>query len=294
MSVHHCRHVKEDGAYCQGAPLRGREYCRFHLRALGHRMRMARAQARRQPHVLVLPLLEDINAVQVARMQVLDALAAGLIEDRRAGLLLYGLQQASSDLRSATAAPTLGVHDESSTAERAEDYPGFEEEFDLPQDLDLTKPPEVVFPLAAATAVKVEPAPFRSKPFDRDEISPEDVELEDIFRTQGPDAYQRREKEMTRQAMKEVMQRKREIQRARYVVEAARRNEERMFGTPEERARNAAEIKRELAEVAAQRRAEREAAADATQKGEPDKKPAATATADAADAVSPPQKKSGA
>ena len=75
--------------------------------------------------------------------------------------------------------------------------------------------------------------------------------------------------------MNEVMERKRAIQRARYVVEAARRNEERMFGTPEERARNAAEIKRELAEVAAQRRAELEAAADATQKGEPDKKPAA-------------------
>ena len=280
MSVQHCRHIKEDGAYCQGAPLRGREYCRFHLRALGRRMRMARAQARREPHHLVLPILEDLNAVQVARMQVLDALAAGLIENKRAGLLLYGLQQASKDLRSATAAPTLGVYDESDTAERAEDYPGFEEEFDLPQDLDLTKPPEVVFPAAAAPALKVEPSPYRSKPFDRDEISPEDVELEEIFRTQGAEAYQRRDKELTRQAMNEVHERKRAIQRARYVVEAARRNEERLFGTPEERARNAAEIQRELAEVAAQRRAELEAAVAAAQKGEPDKKPAATEAAD--------------
>ena len=314
MPIQHCRHVKEDGVYCQGAPLRGREYCRFHLRALGHRMRMARAQARRQPHVLLLPLLEDLNAVQVARMQVLDALAAGLIEDRRAGLLLYGLQQASSDLRSATAAPTLGVYDESDTSERAEDYPGFEEEFDLPQDLDLAKPPEVLFPAAAAPALKVEPAPYRSKPFRWDEIGPEDVELEDIFRTQGPDAYQRREKEFTRQAMNEVQEHKRAIQRARYVVEAARRNEERMLGTPEERARNAAEIKRELAEVAAKRRAELEAAvaAAATQPqeaetaaltgdaaaapalgAEVDKKPAATEPADATDALNEPQKKSG-
>ena len=315
MSVQHCRHVKEDGAYCQGAPLRGREYCRFHLRALGRRMRIARAQARREPYRLLLPILEDLNAVQVARMQVLDALAAGLIEDRRAGLLLYGLQQASSDLRSATAAPTLGVYDESDTAERAEDYPGFEEEFDLPKDLDLAKPPEVVFPPAAATAVKVEPSPYRSKPFRWDEIGPEDVELEEIFRTQGPEAYQRREKEFTRQAMKEVMEHKQAIQRARYVVEAARRNEERLLGTPEERARNAAEIKRELAEVAAQRRAELEAAVAAmaakksqeaetaaltgdvavapAQGAEVDKKPAATATDDAGDAMSQPQKKSG-
>ena len=217
-------------------------------------------------------------------MQVLDALAAGLIEDKRAGLLLYGLQQASSDLRSATAAPTLGVYDESDTAERAEDYPGFEEEFDLPKDLDLTKPPEVAFPPAAATAVKVEPSPYRSKPFRWDEISPEDVELEEIFNTQGPDAYQRREKEFTRQAMKEVMEHKRAIERARYVVEAARRNEERLLGTPEERARNAAEIQRELAEVAAQRRAELEAAAAAAAT-QPQEAETATPTGDAAAAA---------
>ncbi len=206
------------------------------------------------------------------------------------------------------------MYNESNTVERAEDYPGFEEEFDLPKDLDLAKPPEVVFPPAAATAVKVEPSPYRSKPFRWDAIGPEDVELEDILRTQGPDAYQRREKEFTRQAMNEVQEHKRAIQRARYVVEAARRNEEQMFGTPEERARNAAEIKRELAEVAAQRRAELEAAAAAAatkpqeaetaaltgeappaaaQKAEVDKKPAATEPADAADAMSEVQKKSG-
>src|SRR5271166_1525587 len=163
MSVNHCRHIKEDGVFCQGPPLHGREYCHFHLRALGRRMRMARERARREPHVLILPLLEDMNAVQVARMQVLDALAAGLLEERRAGLLLYGLQQASTDLRSLTAAPTLGVYDESDTAKRVEEYPGFEEEFDLPKDLDLATPPEVAFPAAAATATAagVEPSPYR-------------------------------------------------------------------------------------------------------------------------------------
>src|SRR5271165_3189513 len=163
MSVNHCRHIKEDGVFCQGPPLHGREYCHFHLQALGRRMRMARERARREPHVLILPLLEDMNALQVARMQVLDALAAGQLEERRAGLLLYGLQQASTDLRSQTAAPSLGVYDASDTAERATECPGFEEEFDLPKDLDLATPPEVAFPAAAAPAVKVEPSPYRSK-----------------------------------------------------------------------------------------------------------------------------------
>jgi len=260
MPINHCHHIKVDGVFCQTPALHGRDYCHFHLRALGRRMRMARERARREPHVLVLPLLEDMNAVQVARMQVLDALASGLLEERRAGLLLYGLQQASTDLRSLTAAPTLGVYDASDTAKRAEEYPGFEEEFDLPKDLDLATPPEVAFPAAAAPAVKVEPSPYR-RPIHP--VGPEDIELEEIFRTQGPEAHQRREKELTRQAMKEVLERKRVVERARYVVEAARRNHERMFGTPEEQARNAAEIEKERAEAAAQRRAELEAAAAA-------------------------------
>jgi hypothetical protein len=102
MSVHHCRHIKEDGAYCQGAPLRGREYCRFHLRALGQRMRMARAQARREPYHFVLPILEDLNAVQVARMHALDALAAGLITDKRAGLLSCFCNEIGSEWRFCT------------------------------------------------------------------------------------------------------------------------------------------------------------------------------------------------
>src|SRR6516162_9861537 len=127
MSVRYCQHTKVDGAFCQAPPLNGRPYCRFHLEALGRRMRMARARARREPYHLVLPILEDLNAVQVARMQVMDALAAGQLDEKRAGLLLYGLQGIAGDLRSA-APPRLGVYDPAiDTAPRAADYPNFEE-----------------------------------------------------------------------------------------------------------------------------------------------------------------------
>src|SRR5208337_4756857 len=124
MNSNHCRHIKEDGFFCQGAPLRGREYCRFHLRALGRRIRMARERARREPHRLVLPILEDMNAVHVALMQVLDAVAADQLDDKRAGLLLYGLQQASTNLRSLTAAPCLVVPADEQREGRAEEDPG--------------------------------------------------------------------------------------------------------------------------------------------------------------------------
>ena len=296
MTSKHCRHRKEDGFYCQAPALHGRDYCRHHLRSLGRRLRMARAVAQREPYRLVLPILEDLNAVQVARMHVLDALVAGLLDRKLGGLLLYGLQQASSDLRAIKAAPCLAVPEgQEGAGIRAEDYPEFEEEFGLPPDVDLSKPPEVVFPPAAsslAVAAEDQPSPYRSKPFRHDEIAPEDVELEDIYRTQGEETYRERELELTRQAMKEVQQRKREIKRAQYVVEAARRNDERMFGTPEERARNAAEIKRELAEAKAQHRAELEAEAAAAQaaKKSPERAPGGDAAKAANLATVPPAK----
>ena len=225
MPINHCRHIKADGFFCQGPPLHGREYCYFHLQALGRRMRMAMEMARRQPHRLVLPLLEDMNAVQVARMQVLDALASGVLEERRGALLLYGLQQASTDLRSLTAAPRLVVPaDESSAEGRVQEYPGFEEEFGLPKDLDLAKPPEVAFPAAAATAtaVKLEPSAYRSNPWHQ--VNREDIELEEILLTQGEQAYQKRSNELTIKNQKQIERERRQVAEARHVLEAARRN----------------------------------------------------------------------
>jgi len=292
MSSKTCHHVKVDGANCQLPPLTGRNYCHFHLESLGRRMRMARARARRQPFLLVLPILEDINSVHVARMQVLDALASGQIDQKRAGSLLYGLQGASTDLRSAKP-PRLGVYDPAiDTAPRATEHPGFEQKHDLPPGLDLSQPPEVVFPPAAEPAItQAWPSPYRSKPFEHDYISPEDVELEEIFKTEGEDAYRRREHELNQQAMTQVMARKREIQRARYVVEAARRNEERILGTPEERARDKAEIEKERAQAAAHFKAQREAEATAAA-GEAAKKPPATVS-DTTDSATAQEKKSG-
>ena len=283
MSVHICQHVKVDGTLCQVPPLNGRHYCHFHLEALGRRMRMAHARARRETYHLVLPILEDLNSVLVARQQVMDALGAGLIPHKVAGQLLFGLAGMASDLRSA-APPRLGVYDPAvDTAPRATEATDFEERHGLPRDIDWSGPPEVVFAAEAAEAAAGEPgpSPYRSKPFEHDYIAPEDVELEEIFKTQGPEAHQRRVRELNQTAIAQVMARKREIQRARYVVEAARRNEERLLGTPAERARNKAEVEKMKAEAAAYFKAQREA--EATAAGEAGKKPAVAASGEEAD-----------
>jgi hypothetical protein len=48
---------------------------------------------------LDLPPLEDTASIQLALMDVLQALAANQLEPKRAGLLLYGLQVASANVQ---------------------------------------------------------------------------------------------------------------------------------------------------------------------------------------------------
>lgn len=56
---------------------------------------------------LQLPAAEDSAAIQLALIEVLQALAGGQIKNRRAGLLLYGLQVASAN------AKNVSVHSDS-------------------------------------------------------------------------------------------------------------------------------------------------------------------------------------
>jgi hypothetical protein len=65
-----CRHVKEDGVFCGRPALRERLYCYQHLRLRGQQMRMARARAQRLSCPLMLPALDDLEAVKAALTQV--------------------------------------------------------------------------------------------------------------------------------------------------------------------------------------------------------------------------------
>ena len=238
MPTKHCHHVKVDGACCQLPPLTGRNYCQFHLENLGRRMRMARARARRQPYLLVLPILEDLNSVEVARQHVMDAMASGQLDPKVAGRLLYGLQGISCDLRSAKP-PRLGVYDPAiDTAPRATEHPGFEQKHDLPPGLDLSQPPEVVFPPAAAApavpaapAVAVSPAfdPEAAQPSEREaryrKVTATEVELEHLRQEQGREALEQRLRELDRADNLRRQRDERKLVQARYLVEADQRNQ---------------------------------------------------------------------
>ncbi|HEY0307871.1 MAG TPA: hypothetical protein VGB94_06910, partial [Acidobacteriaceae bacterium] len=101
-----CRHIKTNGCKCEAAALRGQPFCYFHALSRTREQRLASQpalpppEATLAPIALELPLLEDANAVQVAVSLVVSALAGNRIEPRRAGVLIYALQLASTNLRS--------------------------------------------------------------------------------------------------------------------------------------------------------------------------------------------------
>jgi hypothetical protein len=99
-NVPRCQHVKVNGTQCGSPALRRRRRCYFHEEMCTERAKDLSDQfAQRR---FVMPVLEDANAVQLALMKVMQMLLRGQIDTKMAGLLLYGLQTASSNLRHTT------------------------------------------------------------------------------------------------------------------------------------------------------------------------------------------------
>ncbi len=97
--VPRCQHVKVNGTQCGSPALRRRRHCYFHDRMLDGKRRFAASREVKPRPVFSIGLLEDANAVQVALIQVLELLGSGQMEMKMAGLMLYGLQTASANLK---------------------------------------------------------------------------------------------------------------------------------------------------------------------------------------------------
>ncbi len=96
----HCEHVKANGHFCGSPAMRGRSYCFFHIIDIGRRLRLQRYfDHGLQAPAIELPLLEDAASIQLALVQVTDALLKGTLDRKTAGLVLYSLQTASLNLR---------------------------------------------------------------------------------------------------------------------------------------------------------------------------------------------------
>jgi hypothetical protein len=82
-----CQHTKLNGAPCAAPARRGRNYCVFHDAAHA-----------KQPDGALL-MIEDAMSLQYALFQVMRLLTDKAVDTRRAALMLYALQIASSNLK---------------------------------------------------------------------------------------------------------------------------------------------------------------------------------------------------
>jgi hypothetical protein len=254
-----CKHIHDTGYFCQSAAVTGRDYCCYHLRYRGRLMRMAQARARNQRFDLRLPPLENMHAVQSALSQLMEALAADMIDPKRAHEIHSILRSAATNFRHPNAWQTSAyINDQSAPFPNS--YEEFEAEFGLPEGIDLTAPPEVAFPpppepafsdlssraQAAAAADGVEgPAVFPVSRNDRAplfpdiptsgvrdytaegifiEATPEDMELNEILKEQGYKAFDRRAREHQRNQDRRKQRKLFRANYERYVAEAKAHN----------------------------------------------------------------------
>jgi hypothetical protein len=105
-SIARCQHIKVNGTQCGSPALKRRRFCFFHNRWREARIEFCQSGTPAQAITSIdLPVLEDANSVQVAIMQVLRLILAKQLEPKIAGLLLYGLQTASLNLKHAQFEP---------------------------------------------------------------------------------------------------------------------------------------------------------------------------------------------
>jgi hypothetical protein len=100
MEVPICRHIKTNGLQCQAPSLNEATYCYFHTRLHQRHAGFRSASPNRSSYFIPgrdigLTALEDRESVQIALSVVINALATGNLEPKRATALLYGLQLAS-------------------------------------------------------------------------------------------------------------------------------------------------------------------------------------------------------
>jgi len=86
-----CRWVRQDGTTCGSPQMKRHIYCFAHKQ-------LAEAQAL----ALMLPALEDANAIQVGLMRIQKALIDDTISTKKAGLLLYSMQLAMTNVGQTT------------------------------------------------------------------------------------------------------------------------------------------------------------------------------------------------
>lgn len=95
-----CRFIMTTGKRCQSPALRDQNWCFYHDRSYTrHRSnRVGRKPAKDAPLPIHLPAIDDAESIQLSVSLIVDAVARGLLDDRRAATLLRGLSIAARNV----------------------------------------------------------------------------------------------------------------------------------------------------------------------------------------------------
>ncbi len=148
MSLRTCKHIYDTGGTCNSAAAVDRDYCIYHLGYRVRQLRMAQRRARNERFDFKLPPLENMFAVHSALNQIAEAVAADMLDLKRARLLLSVVRAAGQFLMHPEKWQANPYHTD--VAAPAIDLAA---EYGLPADLDVDTPPEVAFPSSEEPAV---------------------------------------------------------------------------------------------------------------------------------------------
>ncbi|MFZ3264800.1 MAG: hypothetical protein WA172_12435 [Terriglobales bacterium] len=93
-----CQHIKVNGTQCGSPALRNGKFCYYHQESRPTRVKVPGERGQGSRTILV-PVFEDANAIQAVVRQVAIMVLEKRIEFKAAGLVLYALQIASSNLK---------------------------------------------------------------------------------------------------------------------------------------------------------------------------------------------------
>jgi hypothetical protein len=246
MDYKTCTHTYDSGRACKSAAAKGREFCGYHLHYRGRLLRRAQFRARNQPFDITLPPLDSLCSIQSALSQVAEALAADMIDPRRAMGLLKALRFAKENLKDGLKDDSAHWHDTPYLTQDAAAYDNFEAEYGLPKGLALNVLPEVTFPSppvpAASETSHWPPATDHSSNlspmptagycsehgYDCPDlviradhpVTPEMIEINEISETQGSDAAARRGNQLERNRQRRGLR----YDRKRYAAIALEKN----------------------------------------------------------------------
>jgi hypothetical protein len=95
VAIRRCQHIKVNGAQCGSPARRNERYCHFHRENQPERVKVGGKGG----VSILMPVLEDAQSIQTVVRQVAMLVLGGKIDNKQAGLMLYALRIASTNLK---------------------------------------------------------------------------------------------------------------------------------------------------------------------------------------------------